>query len=627
MRSVGFYALGNAWLFALLAPLVLFYFLKLKRPRLEVPSLVLWRQVLRDNRVNSPFQRFKRNLLLLLQVLLLMLLAAGAMQPFWRQRAARVRRIPVLIDTSASMAALDKPRGSSRMGVAKKEVEQIIDGLLPDQEMCLISFSRTARRRCDFTSNKRVLRDALDGIQVEDVPSDVEDALRLTQALAQGAAFDEVLLFSDGNLPIRAHFELPFALHYQQIPPAGPNFGIGSLNARRSAEGHWDVFVLVDASADAAGSVAVELRQDDRVLHTEYTPVQKGKGRRMVFRVGGDRASALEVGLIPEGFDSLGSDNVAFLALPAIRPLQVYVPEGAQAYRHALAALDGLELHAEGAPGYTARAYDLVVTDREADLPIEGRTSCYVGVVPEDLRELVSVEQAGAQIVDWQRSARLLQHAELADLAIFDRPRSAEGVRTDNYESLGYEVLADGDGGPLILQKQEGDRLLFFFLFHTDRSSLPYRVGFPVIVRNLAQIAMEQAGLAEAQSVKTGVLPGLTVRPGRTCEVRGPDGRARTQQSGPDGLLSGLAAPRVGLYQVFESGQLRARVGASLLASSETVLERVEELEFDEGLSVAASTAGPRADRSLWPMFAMLAFCVLAGEWWYFHRRPGGGVR
>ena len=67
---------ASAWLFALLVPLIVFYFLKLKRPRVEIPSLVLWRQVLSDQRVNSPFQKFKRNLLLLLQILILALLDA-----------------------------------------------------------------------------------------------------------------------------------------------------------------------------------------------------------------------------------------------------------------------------------------------------------------------------------------------------------------------------------------------------------------------------------------------------------------------------------------------------------------------------------------------------------------------
>ena len=150
MSFFGFYALSGAWLFALLAPLVAFYFLKLKRPKLEIPSLVLWRQALTDQRVNSPFQRFKRNILLFLQIALLALVVLAAMQPFWRGQSTRVRRLPILIDCSASMAALDKPGGVSRLDAAKAEAEKLVDGMLPDQELCLISFSRTARKRTEL---------------------------------------------------------------------------------------------------------------------------------------------------------------------------------------------------------------------------------------------------------------------------------------------------------------------------------------------------------------------------------------------------------------------------------------------------------------------------------------------
>ena len=101
---MNFSALASAWLFALLVPLIIFYFLKLKRPRQTVSSLVLWRQVLSDQRVNSPFQRFKRNLLLLLQILLLCALTLGAMQPYWPATGGRAQFIPILIDCSASMA-------------------------------------------------------------------------------------------------------------------------------------------------------------------------------------------------------------------------------------------------------------------------------------------------------------------------------------------------------------------------------------------------------------------------------------------------------------------------------------------------------------------------------------------
>ena len=108
-----FTALSSAWLAALLVPLVAFYFLKLKRPRHDVSSLVLWRQVIADQRVNSPFQKFKRNLLLLLQILLLALLVLAAMQPLLKSGASPAERLPILIDASATGAGTDSGTDST----------------------------------------------------------------------------------------------------------------------------------------------------------------------------------------------------------------------------------------------------------------------------------------------------------------------------------------------------------------------------------------------------------------------------------------------------------------------------------------------------------------------------------
>ena len=624
MTSVGFYALGSAWLFALLVPLVIFYFLKLKRPRLVVPSLALWQQALADKRVNTPFQRFKRNLLLLLQIILLCLLAAAAMQPFRRGRATRARRIPVLLDCSASMAALDEAGGVSRLDAARKEVRRLIDGLLPDQELCLISFADSPRKRTGFTNDKRLLRQALDQVRVEDVPSRIEDAFRVTEALARSVGFDRVVLLSDGNFPTRAYFDLPFELDYQRLPPAGPNVGITSLNARRTAKGGWDVFAVIESSPDARGTVTVRLEQDGREAGVEHVSVEEGGSARLAFRVPGDRPSRLALRLEPAGFDSLAADDVAFLRLPALRPLQAFVPSGLTAYAHALSALPGVRISSEKDEGALAAAYDLVITDREEDLNLAGRTCCYVGLLPDALRGLLTTGEGSSSVVDWRRASPLLRHVEFADLLILDRVAFAGGAGEGDLEAQGYEVLMYGDAGPLLLRKREADRLAYFLLFHSDRSTLPYRVGFPVMVANLVQTAMDRAGLAEVRADRTGVLPRLELEPNRRYEVTAPSGRTRTAESDEAGVVSGLPAPDAGRYTVSEGGRTVARVDVALLSPSETGLRAAEEIRFDEDLSVAAASVIPPTARRLWPPLAMLAFCVLLVEWWYFNRRPGG---
>ncbi|MFN6105774.1 MAG: vWA domain-containing protein, partial [Planctomycetaceae bacterium] len=208
--------MAGLW-FLLVGPLVILYFLKLRRPQLEVPSLVLWRSVINDSRVNSPFQKFKRNLLLLLQLALLGCLVLAAMRPFWRGTADQAQYLPVLIDCSASMAALDKPGGQSRLDLAKQEVGRLIDNLLPGQRLALIAVANSARSLCDFSDNPRILRAALDKLTVQHAPSRLEDGLRMAQALALTNPVDPVVVDTDGTLPTVVRFDLPCDLSYQNL--------------------------------------------------------------------------------------------------------------------------------------------------------------------------------------------------------------------------------------------------------------------------------------------------------------------------------------------------------------------------------------------------------------------------
>ncbi|HYR58957.1 MAG TPA: VWA domain-containing protein, partial [Chthoniobacteraceae bacterium] len=502
----GFASLAGAWLFTLLIPVVVFYFLKLKRPRHEISSLVLWRQVLGDQRVNSPFQRFKRHFLLLLQILLLCLLALAAMQPFLRRERGRGDRLVVLIDTSASMAALDREGGQSALDQARKRVRELTDNLLPGQELSLIAFDRHARRLTPFTDNRRELRAALDALEVEDVPGDLEEALRMAQALARGAAFEKVLLFSDGNFPAKANFELPFAIDFQRLPPAGPNFGVTACEARRAPGGKWNVFVQIDGSANSESITgALELSQNGAVIATEDLALAQGSSPRLSFTIASEQASFLHAHLRLAGFDSLAADNDAWLTLPAAHPLAVFVAPKLASYRHVFAAMQDIRLFPDENEKLPA-AFDLVISDIAADLALPALVRCGIGIVPDDARALVTIENRPALAIDWRRDSPLLQHVSLSGVIFMDEPVNAPGVDDARYANLGYEILARAAHGPLMLARADDGALRVSVLFHTDRSTLPYRVGFPVFVSNLVQAAWQRAGLAEAVAARTGVL-------------------------------------------------------------------------------------------------------------------------
>ena len=638
MTLPGFSALINAWWFLLLIPLVIFYFLKLRRPRVEIPSLALWRQVITDQRVNSPFQKFRRNLLLLLQILLLCALVIGAMQPYLYSNARHVQNLPVMIDTSASMAALDEPGGRSRLAEAKEKIGRLIDDLLPDQQICLISVNSTARRLTDFTNNKRLLRETLAGLQPTHVPSRLVDGFRLTQALSRGNSIETAILMSDGNVPQDIEFELPFKLNFQKLKPGGTNVGIVDFNARRSRNG-WEVFARIEGAPGTKMQAEYELLQNGQKIKTELISIEGPRvvpekavevdsekkvdqpaGERLMFKISTDTAAMLELRLKPDGFDALDVDNYAYLSLPRPRQLEVYCPEEMKSFRNALAIVPGLNLYP--GPDATPSAVDLKFAEGPVSTGPEARVNLNVGFVPDDLSALVELESGLAEIVDWQRTAPLLQHVQLLDVQIGDQPKLAAGISERDFEAAGYEILAESRTGPLILERPGDGRLDLCMLFHPDRSSLVFRVGFPILVQNVTQIALSRARLLDAKAIPTGEIPARKLEPEKEYQISGPSGYTETGTSDKNGYLMGMNAPYVGQYEI--NSPDTERIGASLVSTQETSLVSVDKLNFPENVSVSAGDAEVKGDQPLWGWFAAIGLGLLVVEWWFFQKKPAG---
>src|SRR5689334_10935704 len=112
-----FNPLNLIWLAPLASLIVLMYILKLRRKDVVVSSTYLWRQVIRDVQANAPFQKLRKNILLLLQLIAIAMLVLAVSRPFWKSKGLGGRSVVIVVDTSASMAATDT--GRTRLDDAK----------------------------------------------------------------------------------------------------------------------------------------------------------------------------------------------------------------------------------------------------------------------------------------------------------------------------------------------------------------------------------------------------------------------------------------------------------------------------------------------------------------------------
>ncbi len=612
-----------AWWSLAAIPLVLLYLLKLRRPPRRVPSLLLWRAVLADQRVNAPLRRLQRNLLLLLQLALLSLLTLALMQPVIGGDAAR-ERVILLIDQSASMAAVAPGEAETRLAMARARAVERIDALATDGSMALIGFAKTAKLAHSFSNDRRALRAAVDEINVEDRADELGEALRMAAALAQTVAVDRVVLISDGVLPDTTDFALPFTLEFDRVGDRVENAGITHLGASRDPRGGWQILVVVEGTPGARADRLV-VTADGAPIVDEPVALQAQTAERFVVALPAgeddDRVRTIEVELHTGAADALRADDHGLLELRPQRPLRVAVDGDQWAFRHALAAQPMTELLEADAPD----APDLVVTADERRLR-DDAVGFLLGV-PDVLAEVVEVLDGGSAVVDWDRAAPLLRHALLDDLLVLEQPAWRPSHSERELEQAGYEVLVHGTRGPLLVRRGRDPSAaqVFAMLFDPEQSTLPYRVAFPVMLANLSGLALQAAGLRDVEALRAGPLPAVDV--GTTANavaLEAPDG-SRQQRAVTGGIALGLSAPRCGWHTVRVGDAVQRRFGVNLLERRETLLEAREQLMLDE-LTVRGAAADLDPARSLWSWLALLGLPLLLADWWFYRRRPRYGT-
>src|SRR6266567_1169457 len=117
-----------AFAFALAIPVVVvLYLLKRKRVVKLVPSTLLWQKFLAETQASAPFQRLRKNWLLILQILLLLLAVLALSRPYFATRAKPAQLRVVILDSSASMQATDET--PSRFEKARAEALKWVDSL------------------------------------------------------------------------------------------------------------------------------------------------------------------------------------------------------------------------------------------------------------------------------------------------------------------------------------------------------------------------------------------------------------------------------------------------------------------------------------------------------------------
>lgn len=580
-----------------LPAIVLLYFLKVRRPEIRVATLMFWRPFVADRQANAPWQRLRRSLLLLLQLLAALLLALGLMRPGLIGAAGVSATTVVMIDGSPSMTATDlRP---SRFQAALDQARTLAGQLAPGQEMAVVLLGEHAQLLAAPTGDNALLRAALDRAKPSGGPGDFAEGISLANSILTGRPGGSIELLSDGHL--RPPTTPPRALapiRYISFGASGENVAVETIS--RSPSG--SVFLRLANYGRTGRDLRVEMRADGRLVDVLPVRLEGNATSDLTWNRLPAATQVLEARVTPG--DAFAMDDAAWLVTAAPPRHSVLLVTSENGFlQRALKLYPGLDVTTVKPADYKPGRYDLSIFDGfvpsgklpepslvldppagQGPFPAGGQIDPG-GVLPADVRDV------------------LLRGVSLKDVHV----QSAAAVKPPS----GWRAVISAASDPLLLVKDGDprDALLTFDLHHSD---LPLRAAFPILMQNLLQYLLP--GGFENQVFAPGQSVGLAAEPGaRWADVTTPDGHT-SRLTPPFPPYTDTVQP--GVYTVRQQLQSGSRVSRFVVQLQDPSISRIAPgaqppvQPSDRPVGVL-----PRGTLEIWPFLVAAGLAILLAEW------------
>jgi Ca-activated chloride channel family protein len=639
-----------AFFLALLIPvIVVMYLLRLRRTEQVVSSVYLWRRMVRDVEANAPWQRLRRNLLLILQLLILAALVLALARPFtWAEGVAGQAAI-LILDTSASMAAIDVT--PSRLEAAKAQALGWVDNLPDDVRVTVIAASDGAQVLAASSQDRRQVRQAIQGTSVGDpgVGSDLTTALELASAIAARQPDTEIAIYSDGRVALPERLALKGTVRYLPTGISGENQAIGILSLRPTPGGGLTAFVQVVNYGQALAQRRLALYADGQLVNAYDLDVPPGEQRAVVAdglpfetavveaRLGGEDALALDdrawavhrtgdparVTLVTEGnlFLETGLALFPYLEVTTVRPEDWEV---GRLEERKSGTLEGDESVLP-----TFQSSNLTIFDAYVPITSALPSGNLFFIAPPRSTEVFSVtgrvDQPVPRVVSSGESGidPLLVHVNLAGVSVLEAVRVSLPI-------WARPVIAGDtpdDSSSLLWAGEVDGRRVAVLAFDLSRSDLPLQVAFPLLLANLSAWLAPSGGSDLPVQVPPGSAVSLAVPPNVDSEavslvrVTRPDG-SRVQISVESGQAILADTAQLGVYEVRWGDEGAARFAVNLFSPQESDVRPADSLSLAGAGTGGEAGSEPEhgARREWWRPLAAVALALLIAEWLVYHR-------
>lgn len=627
---MGFSSLWPLALLVLVPVIILLYILKQEAKQRAFSSTMLWQEVYRNIEATKPWEKLKRSLLMILQILTVLLFVLALMGPWLKSAGSEKSQAILVLDNSASMGTL-YDEGQTRLEAAKEAACSYVDSLPMGAVMHVISGNQQAVLVLSNSTDKTEAKNRIRGIEQTSLAGNLSVSLGLVQSCASQSEDAQVIFFTD-----TAFDKGDMAASVESFYSEGVNVSVDSVSYAEKGE---QLLVLVQLTnySDQTQTREVNLYGEDAegtetLLDILSAEIPAGESQPVYFELDaeGDAARMQVLRAELNEADALDGDNSVWCVLDEAKGSRVLlVTESNLFVEKALTNLSGIELYRTSDKNLAEAALNEEKSGKkesdegESEKSDSGdRYDLYIfdGIVPDVLPAVGSLLFINCEYKDLFENCGKVEGKMLTFVDsevtsyISDRSFGVNQSRIYDVPGWGTGFLKAGEKSAGFYGIYDGRRIgvIGFDLHQTD---LGLQAEFPVMMSGLADYLLdsrltEQSFYTAGESV---MLHGNTR--GSELTLVKPDGKKQIIEAS-EASGSYIQVSELGVYQVSQEtgGTVKQqKFVAGFPSALESSVESAQSMTEDSGDGSSSQTRVGALEIRNYILFLLLILVVV--EW------------
>ncbi|MBR3039833.1 MAG: BatA and WFA domain-containing protein [Lachnospiraceae bacterium] len=608
------------WPLALLAlvPVIIFmYLLKQKAEKKEVPSLFLWRETYHNIEANTPWEKLKKNWLMILQIILFLIIILALMGPFLLNLGKSTGHVILVIDNSASMNE-NYEGEKTRLDKAIGEACDYVKGLKNGTGMSVISSSDVATLVVSSSDDKNEVINKIKAIEPTLNAGSAEAGVEMVKTMQSQWPTLLTVCFTDSNVSMK---DVPGSI--VDVYKQKENVGIEYLSHGESG-GNLVILAKVTNYGEKETAKEVTLYGDDQILTSQKVSLPAGESQIVYFDKVNFTGSILRAEL--NGNDALADDDVCYDVVSENRDIRVLLMTEKNAYiEKVLDLMEGITViksnDIASFDSFVTQGFDLYIFDCMMPAPEYFPQTGNVVIFDAPNKDLYqSKGEIDSALVEAE-SVNITQYVETMDFGAVDitayytpdwaapfLTAEVTDTETDKKERMTVGFYGDYQGQKITV-----------FGFDLHNSELPLKMEFPLLMYNIVN-----------DNVMTGMLQQNVVYTGDGIQVNARADGALPTVTKPDGTPVQLSDYRIvftgtdqtGVYTVSQTESHLVKDGAEFFVANfpatESFIEMTPDMNTDAETDVKKGASG---DLDLKNIIIAVALALLVVEWIAYLRK------